>query len=535
MAALVIVAIVVVVVLASSGAGPAPADLPPPPHRAHRYETIFTEGSAITTDPAGQIAQLHALGVDRVRVSFTWGAIAPHPTSRRMPANLNAADPAAYPASAWAPYDTIARELKAHHMGLDLVLAPPPPLWASGRGAPAPTATHPYWKPSAREFEQFVEAVGKRYSGHYTPPGASSPLPRESFWSIWNEPNIGVMLAPQSVNGPTIESSPTQYRKLADAAWTALQKTGHGHDTTLIGELAPAGSTLHGAPGNFSAMAPLRFLRVLYCVGTDFKALSGAAARLRGCPATTAGTKGFAAANPVLFHATDFADHPYPQGLPPNVATPNEPDYAELAELPKLFSTLDRLQRVYGSHRRYDVYDTEYGYQTSPPDTQSGTVTPALAAKYLNWSEYLMWRMPRMLSYNQYLLADPAPPHPGKPYLAFASGLVTYSGQPKPGLYAFRMPIWLPVSRTTAHHPLEVWGCVRPAKTIAAARRSPAQIQWRPASAGAWRTVATVSTRSRYGYFDVRVIFPGSGTVRVRWAPPHGPAIVSRTSPITIG
>ncbi len=535
---LVVVAVIVVlvVVLGGSSHHRRYAPLPALSTRNGDFQTIFTEGSSILSNPGPQLAVLHALGVDRVRVSFAWGLIAPDGKSRHMP-HFDAADPAAYPAANWAPYDALVRALKADHMGLDLVLAPPAPVWASGRGALAAALTKAYsWDPDAHEYEQFVEAVGRRYSGHYTPPGAHSPLPRETFWSIWNEPNVGVMLSPQTIHGPTVEVSPSHYRALADAAWTGLRRTGHAHDTTLIGELGPAGSTNHGAPGNFAVMSPLRFLRALYCVGTDFRPLRGAAASARGCPPTAAGTKRFTAANPVLFHATDYADHPYPYGLPPDKVAPGEPDYAELAELPKFFSTLDRLQAVYGSHRRFDAYSTEFGYQTSPPDQpdQSGAVDPSEAARWLNWSEYLSWRMPRLLSYDQYLLFDPTPlPH--KPYRAFASGLGTYTGTLKPGYEAFRMPIWLPVSSVRAGAPLEVWGDVRPAKAYARSRRARAEIQFQAPHSQAWRTITTVSTRTRGGYFDVREHFPGSGSVRIRWQPPTGQAITSRVAAFTVG
>jgi hypothetical protein len=531
------VVVVLVVVLGGSSHHPrAPGPLPPLSVRNNDFQTIFTEGSAILSDPSGEIATLHALGVDRVRVSFAWDAIAPDGKSRHEPAHFDAADPAAYPVANWAPYDTLVRDLRKDHMGLDLVLAPPAPAWASGSGAPAAAIDSSYsWDPNAHDFEQFVEAVGKRYSGHYTPPGAHSPLPRETFWSIWNEPNVGVMLSPQTVHGPTVEVSPDHYRQLADAAWTALARTGHGHDTTLIGEFGPAGSTNAGAPGMFAVMSPLRFLRVLYCVGTDYQPLRGAAATARGCPPTVAGTRRFAALNPVLFRATDYADHPYPYGLPPDKVAPDEPDYAELAELPNLFTSLDRLQKVYGSHRRFDVYSTEFGYQTSPPDQpdQAGAVSPAEAARWLNWSEYLTWRMPRVLSYDQYLLFDP-PPLAHKPYEQFASGLGTYAGVPKPGFDAFRMPLWLPESSARAGAPLEVWGCVRPAKIVAMSRRAPAEIQFQAHHSRSWRTIATVSTRTRGGYFDVREHFPSSGSVRIRWTPPTGPAIESRVAAISI-
>jgi hypothetical protein len=279
-------------------------------------------------------------------------------------------------------------------------------------------------------------------------------------------------------------------------------------------------------------MAPLRFLRALYCVGPTNKELRGAAATERGCPATAAGSARFAAQNPVLFHATDFADHPYPQALAPDKKIPDAPDDVVLASLPKLFATLDRLQRLYGSDKRFDVYNLEYGYQTSPPDTQSGYVTPKKAAAWLNWSEYITWRLPRMLSYDQYLIEDPSPTA-GKPYTKFATGIETYSGKRKPTWYALRMPIWLPRTTEPSDGKLEVWGCVRPAKIYPMSKRSPAAIQFRAASSGAFKTIATVSTKTSQGYFDVEQRFPSSGTVRIKWSPPSGAPIYSRTTAIT--
>src|SRR5205085_5285191 len=180
-------------------------------------------------------------------------------------------------------------------------------------------------------------------------------LPRVSFWAIWNEPNLGIDLAPQAVDRGKLEVSPPFYRRLLDAAWSALAATGYGTDTILIGELAPRGSTVGPVPGNFDMMVPLRFLRALYCVDSAYKQLRGAAAIARGCPRTAVGSAQFVRNHPALFHASGFADHPYPQGLAPNVGTPLEPDYADFAALPRLESALDRLQVAYGSSTRYPI------------------------------------------------------------------------------------------------------------------------------------------------------------------------------------
>jgi hypothetical protein len=519
-------AIVLAAFLAGCGGTSAtPAALPAlHPHRSGP-ESMFTAAVELTSDPVGTLNAIKALGVDRVHIYMHWADIAPDPTSPRRPA-FDATDPAAYPASGWAIFDTIIRDAQARGIGVDLALVPPPPRWAEGRGAPHP-ATQPEWKPSASEFGQFVRAVGTRYSGHYTSPGSSQPLPRVSFWSIWNEPNLGTELAPEVRPHTQIETSPALYRGLVDAAWRGFAASGHGHDTILIGEIAPAG--VASGVGLFNDMPPLRFLRALYCVGANYKPLRGVAARGRACPPTASGSAAFASAHPGLFKASGFADHPYPQGLPPNEPTPGEPDFAELAQIGKLERTLDTLQAVYGSHTRFPIWSTEFGYQTTPPDTEAGTVSPTTAARYLNWSEYLTWLDPRQRSYDQYQLQDSAAG-------VFATGLETDTGAPKPGLAAYRMPIFLPVTSTLSHHPLVVWGCVRPAPDAARAthRRQEVQIQFAPSPGGTFRTVQTVPLSGPHGYFEVRQTFPSSGTVRLRWSYPDGVTVFSRTVAVTL-
>jgi hypothetical protein len=486
-------------------------------------ESIFSPGPELITDTAGTLDRLHHLGVDRVHVYLHWSDIAPAPNSPVRP-SFDATDPAAYPAAGWAPFDAIVGGVHARGLGLDFAVVPPPPRWASGKGAPDPS-TQSEWRPSPQEFGQFMRAVGIRYSGHYTPPGASSPLPRVAFWSIWNEPNSGVELAPQAL-ASQVEVSGLLYRRLLDAAWSALQATGHGRDTILIGELAPAGATFGNAPGAFAVMAPLRFLRALYCVDTSYKPLTGSAATARGCPATAAASAKFASQHPGLFHATAFANHPYPQGLAPNAITPGEPDYTELAETPTLERVLDTLQHVYGSSTRYPIYSTEFGYQTIPPDAEGGTVTPTVAARYLNWAEYLSWRDPRVRSYDQYLLID-------SPRGNFASALLFANGTPKPGYFAYQMPIWLPVTTTRKGDPLQVWGCARPARYLGPSAKR-VEIQFEPAGGGSFSTVKTVRLRGTSCYFDVLARFPGSGSARLSWRAPGRAALFSRTVAVAL-
>ena len=494
--------------------------------------SIFEAEAELRGTPA-QTAQnvdvLRRLGADVIRLYMPWNQLAPNPDSRKRP-SFDAANPASYSAATWAIYDTIIRDATARGLGIDLTVGAHVPLWATSANAP-PGGPHLQWEPSAPQFGLFMRAVAKRYSGSYTPPGESKPLPRVKFWAIWNEPNYGVDLAPQAINHSTVEVAPRLYRALVDAAWSALKATGHGRDTVLIGETAPRGLTTGNNPGNFSGMVPLRFIRALYCVGPDLKPLSGQAASVRGCPTTSSASKRFAGEHPGLFHASGFSDHPYPQGrIPPNVPTPDEPDYADLPQLPKLERTLDTIQRAYGSNIRFPIYSTEFGLQTNPPEKIARAIDSKTAAYYLNWSEYISWRDPRVHSYDQYLLTDP----PGG---NFATGLKYANGTPKPQLYdAYRMPLYLPVTRAQKGQALELWGDVRPAHfaQLDSGKAQRVQIQFQRGSQGPFKTVHTLTITNPHGYFDIRMSFPASGIVRLTWSYPNGETIHSRPVSVTV-
>jgi hypothetical protein len=514
-----------------SSSGSSSSSLTSAIHRNGPISIFEAEAELRGTPPqtAKNVDVLRKLGADVIRLYMPWNQLAPNPNSRTRP-NFNAADPASYSPAIWAIYDTIIRDAAARGVGIDLTIGAHVPLWATGKSAPS-GGPHLQWEPSAGDYGQFMRAVGTRYGGSYKPSGSSKPLPRVKFWAIWNEPNYGVDLAPQAIDQSTVEVAPRLYRGLVDAAWGALQATGHGHDTVLIGETAPRGLTTGNNPGNFSGMVPLRFIRALYCVDANLKPLQGQAAAIRGCPTTSSGSKGFASAHPGLFHASGFADHPYPQGqIAPNVATPSEPDYAELPSLPKLERTLDTIQQVYGSSTKFPIYSTEFGLQTNPPEKIARAIDSKTAAHYLNWSEYISWRDPRVVSYDQYLLTDP----PGG---NFATGLEYTGGSPKPQLYdAYRLPLYLPAASGHKGQALEVWGAVRPAHyaqlDTGAAQR--VQIQFQAGSQGAFKTLRTLTVDNAHGYFDTRMSFPATGTVQLTWSYPHGQTIHSRPVSVTV-
>lgn len=524
------VAIVLVTALGSSFAGQARAST--------TQIAILQDDPPLLSDPVGTLARMRKLGVGTVRVLVRWQNVARAASSYRRPRNFDATNPAAYPAGSWAPYDNLLTNAQQDGIAVDFDLAGGAPLWATGPGAPR-GQQHFNWEPSPREYGSFVRAAGKRYSGSYTPPGASAPLPRVHFWSIWNEPDYGPSLAPQGVPGNLrVERSPSMYRQLVDAAWSSLAATGHGHDKILIGEIAPRGVPQWGV---FSGMKPLIFVRALYCVDGSYRALRGRTAKLRGCPTTTAGVRSFPARNPGLFHASGFSDHPYMRWYTPNREAQPDPDYTSLGLIGQLVRALDRAQRVYGSDPRFPIYSTEFGYLTDPPKHSTASapeVSPTAAGYYLNWAEYLSWRNPRIASYAQYLLQDALPALRSNQYGGFASGLVAFNGKNKADYYAYRVPIYLPVTTVRRPHTLEVWGCARPAPFASLDNGGAAQsvvIEFEPSSGGGFQRRATVPISSSSCYFDTRVAFPSSGTVRLAWAPnPTGSTLYSRTVQVTV-
>jgi hypothetical protein len=502
----------------------------PTPASASTSQMAMFQDPGLALNPVRRLEILRSLGVGIIRVDVNWSSVAPDATSRTEP-SFDATDPGAYPAVNWQQYDTIIRDANALGIRVDLLVDGSAPLWATATGAPSGFAG--VWKPSAAAYGQFVQAVGTRYSGSYTPAGATSTLPRINYWEFWDEGNWGPAFSPQIQSGSPTVVSAIDYRSLLDNAWSALQRTGHGTDTIVAGSLSQDGSQVVTAT---ATTAPLTFLRALYCVNGSYQQLRGATAQALGCPSTRAA---FAANNPVLFKATGIGLHPYPYGSPPNVTQFRDPNGAEFNEIPQFTRALDRLQRAYGSGRKLQVFNTEYGYQTRPPQTNKMFPTPANAAKYINWAEYLSYKNWRITTYDQYELQD---------HGWFTTGLLTSGGSFKPSFYAYRLPVWLPVTVTGRGRSLEVWGCVRPANfaRIDTGQSQYVEIQFAAGSRGGFRNLTRVRITNSRGYFDVRVKFPSSGRVRLAWEYPRGDAkladplkpgegwIYSRTTSITL-
>src|SRR6266576_274431 len=184
--------------------------------------------------------ELAALGVDVVRVSVPWRAIAPDHRADRKPASLtDERDPAQYPDGAFDRLDHVLRG--ARRRGIDVLfnVTGGAPLWATGHLRGRHVSLQ--YKPDPRAFGRFVEMLGRRYDGEHG-------VPRVELWSLWNEPNQGALLQPQWEGGRPY--SPRLNRRLLRAGIAGMPASGQGEDRVLVGETAPRGADRHGLRSN---------------------------------------------------------------------------------------------------------------------------------------------------------------------------------------------------------------------------------------------------------------------------------------------
>jgi hypothetical protein len=497
---------------------------------SHAQTSIFQDDQLLlysgTQTVTKTLATLKSLGVQMIRVTVKWSALAPDPLSYTYPGPyFDPRYPTSYPAANWAPYDRVISIAQRDGLAVNLDVTAPGPLWAMGR-KPLDTRAADHWFPNVQQWEEFFYAVALRYDGQYY------RFPHVTSWSIWNEPNQPGWLSPQSqkVNGTWTAVSPKLYRRYVDAAFTALAIADHGinGNQLLIGELAPEGDE---TPNEYLPMTPLPFLRDMYCVNGRYRPLSGTPATALGCPATPDPAK-FVSANPGLFEATGFAHHPYYFFHPPNASDPDR-NTVPIDDIGRLERALDSVYRAYGVHGQLPIYYTEYGYQTRPPNPFQ-TVTPAEQAAYLNQADFMAYNTPRVKSVAQFLLVDSAPdkafPKTSFEYWAesFQTGLEFVNHKPKPAYTAYRMPIWIPHPSFHRGTSMLVWGQVRPASSVAS---TTAQVEFSGGAGNTWTTLGTVST-AQDGYFTIDVKPSGSGLVRIAWQSPHGP-VYSRSVTVT--
>src|ERR1700744_5435882 len=131
--------------------------------------SIIQDPTRLYTDPVGTMNTFRALGVGMVRIVVVWAQIAPGAESRKAPRGFVAANPAAYPAVNWAPYDQMIELAEADGIRVDLTPSGGAPGWAEGPGVPPAAVNNEFWawRPSAQAFGEFARAAAERYSGTY--------------------------------------------------------------------------------------------------------------------------------------------------------------------------------------------------------------------------------------------------------------------------------------------------------------------------------------------------------------------------------
>jgi hypothetical protein len=320
------------------------------------------------TEMLDQVRSTHAT---IVRTLVTWPNVAP-----TRPAN--AADPFD-PAYQFDDLDELVRNTQARDMEIIITLWGTP-KWANGGKTPN------FLPRRLSDFTAFARAVASRYSGRF--PG----YPYVRFFSIWNESNLQLFLAPQfDAAGKSV--APRNYAKLAAAGYSGV-KAGNASASVAIGSTSSAGRDKPLA-GKSATHSPGRFAQLV------------------------------AAANPRLkFDA--WAQHPYPfpvsQKPTQLVRYPN----VTLKSFPRFEKDLD----TWFKRKNVQIWVTEYGHEVKQDGEPQG-VSRAAQAAYLGQALSMARADTRVSMFIWFVFRD----HPTSEW---QSGLRTKSGAAKPSLAKFR-------------------------------------------------------------------------------------------------
>jgi hypothetical protein len=380
-----------------------------------------------------------------VRLNATWSLIAPS----RPADEANPADPAYdFRALDAAVTNAVAKRLEP------FVLMGLAPTWAEGPQRPAlaqedgPNAhvAPGSWKPDVDAYGRFATAVARRYSGSFTPAGASSPLPRVRRFQAWNEPNLNSYLSPQwERDGSRWRAfAPAHYRRMLNA-FSAAIKAVHRDNFTITAGTAP-----YGNPAGEWRRRPLAFWRDVLCASTR-------------------------CSDPARFDA--LAHHPYGAPLDDSFSVDDLP-VRGIRRLVSVLRKVERLKRVRGAaHHR--LWITELGLETDPPDPDG--ISLDAQENYLQLSLYLLWAAGAdTITWFQVIDEDR-----GRGYEhTVQAGLYLMSGKPKLAEKAFAFPF-----ATDPDRPRIYWGLAPARGSVRIERRSRGRwVLVRTVKAGAGRT-----------------------------------------------
>jgi hypothetical protein len=314
--------------------------------------------------------------------------------------------------------------------------------------------------------EQGIAAVVTLYGSPRWANGGHTPawLPRSGFgdfayaaakrfpwvhlWTAWNEPNGRTFAVPVS---------PRLYvQRVLNPAYASL------HRASAANRVAGGVTSPRQTP---TGMAPLAFMQ----------GMAAAHARLDA-----------------------YAQNPYPVNrgeTPDNSPCPGCGAFT-MAALPTIRADVTR---YFGASKQ--LWLTEYGYQTNPPDRLLG-VSYVRQAQYIGTAASRVWRQPGVTMLIQFLVRDE--PSVG----GWQSGLLTARGSAKPAYRAFALPL-AEVARSGSR--VVLWGQVRPGSG-----RRPYVVQ---RYAGGWRSIGGTLLTGSGGTF-ARSFMLARGT-RVRLLSPQ--------------
>jgi hypothetical protein len=319
---------------------------------------------------AGMLDQARDANTTIVRTLVTWANVAP-----TRPANASNPFDSAY---LFNDLDELVRNTQDRDMEV-LITIWGTPKWANGGKTPN------YLPTRLSDLTAFARAVATRYSGRY------AGFPYVRFYSIWNESNLQLFLAPQfDAKGKSV--APRNYAKLAAAAYAGI-KAGNAGARVAIGSTSSAGRDKPLA-GKSATHSPGRFAQLV------------------------------AAANPRLkFDA--WAQHPYP--VPANqkptqkVKWPN----VTLSAFPRFAASLDK----WFKRKNVRIWITEYGHEVKQDGEPNG-ISRAQQAAYAAQALALAKKDPRTDMFIWFVFRDHATSE-------WQSGLRTRTGAAKPSLARF--------------------------------------------------------------------------------------------------
>lgn len=320
-----------------------------------------------------------------IRTTADWRAIAPE-----RPANAANPFDKAY---RLGDLDDLVRKAQERGIQVLITIWGTPP-WANGGKTPNVPPTR------LADLTDFARAISDRYSGRH--PG----YPYVGRYSIWNEPNLQIFLAPQfDAKGAIV--SPRTYAALYRAGYAGI-KARNATAKVAIGETSNQGRDHPATTGVSDSVAPATFARLL--------------AQQKG----------------LVFDA--YATHPYATrpNLPPTqkVRWPN----VTMTQLTRFETSLDQ----WFGRPSIPVWITEYGYETKPGEPLG--VTTVQQAAYLSAVLRQLRADPRVQMFIWFIFRD-------SQGSLWQSGLHNASGAPKPASGTFAALAKLTAGDTQAIKP----------------------------------------------------------------------------------